>query len=216
MCKMAACAVLVLPALALPACGSDRAGNQCRNTADQGAAGDAMSHDMGPYFHAEMEMKERLLGAVGTDAGDNWVRKMIEHQRGGVELSKIILRLNPSGRFATMAQRSIDIQAREIADLQQLVANGKPDEQGAFRYQLSVAKMHDAMMAIECADLSETWMRKMVEHHRGAVAMSDVLLHGQDSSAVIRRKAEGMKRDQQKEVRMLERILRGGPMEMPQ
>lgn len=169
-----------------------------------------MSHEMAPFFHAEMLMKERMMNAVGIDAGDNWVRKMIEHHRGAVAMSMIFLQQNPSGDLAEMAQATVDKQTKEIADLEKLVQNGPPD------HQPSMATMHEAMMEVQGADVSEAFMRKMLEHHRGAVAMSDVLLLRGNVSSEIRRKAEKTKSDQQKENRLLERMLRGEPMEVPE
>lgn len=203
--------IVLLPLLiALAACGSDEAANQGTN------ATDTMSHEMGPFFQAEMLMKEKMMNAVGIDAGDNWVRKMIEHHRGAVAMSMIFLQKNPSGDLAEMAQATVDKQTKEIADLEKLVQNGQPDHQSDSLYYSAMAEMHDAMMAAQGANVSQTFMRKMLEHHRGAVAMSDVLLQRENVSSEIRRKAEETKRDQQKESLLLERMLRGEPMEVPE
>ena len=156
------------------------------------------------------------MNAVGIDASDNWVRKMIEHHRGAVAMSMIFLQQNPSGNFAAMAQATIDKQTKEIADLEKLVQNGQPDHQSDSLYYPAMAEMHDAVMAAQSANVSQTFMRKMLEHHRGAVAMSDVLLLRENVSSEIRRKAEKTKSDQQKESLLLERMLRGEPMEVPE
>lgn len=209
--------IVLLPLLiALAACGSDEAENQSTNAADKTAATDSMSHEMGAFFQAEMLMKENMMNAVGIDASDNWVRKMIEHHRGAVAMAMIFLQQNPSGNLAAMAQATIDKQTKEIADLEKLVQNGQPDHQSDSLYYSAMAEMHDAMMAAQGANVSQTFMRKMLEHHRGAVAMSDVLLQRENVSSEIRRKAEKTKSDQQKENQLFERMLRGEPMEVPE
>lgn len=206
---------LLLPLLvSLAACGSDQAANETPNVAGQAA--DTMSHEMGPFFQAEMLMKERMMNAVGTDTGDNWVRKMIEHHRGAVAISVIFLRQKPSGDVAAIAQSAVDKQTKEIADLGKLVQNGQPDHQSASLYQPAMVKMHDALMEVQDTNVSETFMRKMLEHHRGAVAMSDVLLQQGDVSSEIRRKAQKTKSDQQKEIQALKGMLRTGPREVPE
>lgn len=203
---------LLLPLLvALAACGSDQAANQSLDAAGQTAATDTISHDLGPFFYAEMLMKERMADAVGIDAGDNWVRKMLEHHRGAVAMAKIFLRQNPSGHLAAIAQSIVDKQTKEIADLEKLVQNGQPDHDSAILYQPAMAKMHDSMMEVQGTNVSETFMRKMREHHRGAVAMSDVLLLRRNVSSEIRRKAQKTKSDQQKEIQLLKRMLRAAP-----
>lgn len=43
-------------------------------------------------------------------------------------------------------------------------------------YAASEAEMHERMMTAKAADPSESWTRKMIEHHRGAITMSEALL----------------------------------------
>src|SRR3546814_15689057 len=55
-----------------------------------------MNHSMpataaNPYGPAEMKMHQKMMGAVGPNASETWVRKMIEHHRGGVETSRIAI-----------------------------------------------------------------------------------------------------------------------------
>lgn len=69
------------------------------------------------------------------------------------------------------------------------------------------AQMHQAMMAAAGADPSETWIRKMIEHHRGAVAMSDIVL-AQNPTPEVRAEAEKTRTDQLKEISRLEAMLR--------
>src|SRR3546814_17531614 len=68
--------------------------------------------------------------------------------------------------------------------------------------------MHQRMMAATGANPSETWMRKMIAHHRGGVAMSNVLFDlGGDPQ--ILEKARMTARDQAREAAELERMLQG-------
>lgn len=69
------------------------------------------------------------------------------------------------------------------------------------------AQMHEQMMAAAGADPSETWIRKMIEHHRGAVAMSDVVL-AQNPTPEVRAEAEKTRTNQLKEISRLEAMLR--------
>jgi len=58
-----------------------------------------------PYPPAEMKMHEKMMGAIGSDASETWVRKMIEHHRGGVEMSQIVLRGTRDARSARWRRR---------------------------------------------------------------------------------------------------------------
>jgi uncharacterized protein (DUF305 family) len=71
-----------------------------------------------PYPPAEMKMHETMMGALGSDATETWVRKMIEHHRGGVEMSQIVLRETRDAKVRAMAEKTVAAQRREIAELE--------------------------------------------------------------------------------------------------
>jgi uncharacterized protein (DUF305 family) len=71
-----------------------------------------------PYPPSEIRMHERMMGAIGRDATETWVRKMVEHHRGGIEMSQIVLRNTRDSKVRQMATKTISDQQREIANLQ--------------------------------------------------------------------------------------------------
>lgn len=71
-----------------------------------------------PYGAAEMKMHERMMAAMGSDATETWVRKMIEHHRGGIETSQIVLRETRDAKVRQMATKTITDQNREIGELE--------------------------------------------------------------------------------------------------
>lgn len=164
-----------------------------------------------PFAQSEMTMDQAMMAAVGVNAADSWVRKMIEHHRGAVEMSRIVLAENPTAEVAKMAQMTIDMQGKEITDLEKLVATGNPDPASAELYRPAAMQMHRAMMAATGANISETYLRKMLAHHQGAVAMSDVAL-ANGATGAVRAQIEKTKATQQKEVAMVEAMLRGDPV----
>src|SRR3546814_2536519 len=90
-----------------------------------------MNHSMpataaNPYGPAEMNMHQKMMGAVGPNASETWVRKMIEHHRGGVETSRIAIARATDPMVKQMAQKTAAMQERGIAQLQGwLRRNGK-------------------------------------------------------------------------------------------
>ncbi|WP_257538413.1 DUF305 domain-containing protein [Sphingobium sp. CFD-1] len=79
-----------------------------------------------PFPHVEMKMHMAMMHAIGADATETYVRKMIEHHRGAVEMSRLILAGKPEGAVNRMATQSITDQNREIDALQAwLRQNGK-------------------------------------------------------------------------------------------
>lgn len=204
-------ALFCLSALALvstlSACGGRE---EAANNVMAGNDLNAMMPDSGPFADVEMRMNDAMMTAVGTNAGDSWVRKMIEHHKGAVEMSRLVLTMNPGDHVAQMANSTIENQTKEIADLEKLVAQGTPDPASAALYRPSMEQMHNAMMAVTGADLSETFHRKMLEHHKGAVALSDVAL-ANGVTGTVRAQVEKTKADQQKEIGMIEAMLSGEP-----
>jgi uncharacterized protein (DUF305 family) len=190
---------------ALSACGSrEEAENNV--VAENGT--NAMMADSGPFADAEMKMDQAMTAATGVNATDSWVRKMIEHHKGAIEMSRILLAQNVTGHVADMAQQTIDKQTAEVAALEKLIATGNPDPASAALYQPAQMEMHSSMMAAQGSDLSDSWVRKMLEHHKGAIAMSDIAL-ANGATGAVRVQIEKTKADQQKDIEHIEGMLSG-------
>jgi uncharacterized protein (DUF305 family) len=78
-----------------------------------------------PYGAAEMAMHQRMMSATGKDASETWVRKMIEHHRGAIEMSDTLIKQGGDPAIVEKARKAADMQRKEIAELQQLI---EPDQ----------------------------------------------------------------------------------------
>lgn len=166
----------------------------------------------GPFAQSEQRMNEAMMAAVGIDAGDTWAKKMIVHHQGAIDMSQIVLQQNARADVAEMARMTVEKQGKEITDIQKLVKQGAPDQASAELYRPAIMDMHQKMQAASGGDISETFLRKMLAHHRGAVAMSDVALQNGVSGA-LRQQVQKTRDDQQKEIAMVEAMLRGETMQ---
>lgn len=193
-------------ALLIAACGTNEEAAQ--NEATGNDMNSMMADASNPFAQSEMQMNDRIMAAVGVNASDTWVRKMIEHHRGAVEMSRQVLTLSPPANVAEMAQMTIDKQGKEITALEKLVASGTPNPASSEPYRTASTQMHDAMMAAKGADVPETYLRKMLEHHKGAVALSDVAL-ANGATGAVRAQVEKTRAAQLKEIAHLEAMLRG-------
>ena len=212
--KMTTFTALLMATAALAACGSQADNQVVANEPAMDAnmaAGNSMQMS-GPFAEAEMRMDEQMMAAVGSDVGQNWLKKMIVHHQGAIDMSRIVLDQNPTADVAKMARETIAKQGKEIEDLQKLVQEGAPDQRSAELYRPAMMDMHQKMMAASGADISQTYMRKMLEHHKGAVAMSDVAL-ANGVTGTLRSQIQKTRADQQKEIAMVEAMLRGEPMQ---
>ena len=160
-----------------------------------------------PFTQSEMAMNERMMAASGATPADSWARKMIEHHRGAVAMSEIVLEQQPTPQVREMAQKTIDMQRKEIEELQKMTGQEAPaGGQSAELFRPAMMKMHERMMAATGANPSEMWTRKMIEHHQGGVEMSDAVIT-QNPPEQVRAKAQKTKSDQQKEIAELQRML---------
>lgn len=170
-----------------------------------------MSDPNNPFAAAEMAMNEKMMTAIGADVSDTWVKQMIEHHRGAIAMSEVVLAQSPTTDVLAMARSWIAKQGKEIQDLARLSGKSPADPASLEPFRQANLSMHQAMMAAKGADVSETYLRKMLEHHRGAVALSDVAL-ANGATGPVRSAALKVKTDQAKEIAMIEAMLAGEPM----
>ncbi len=200
-------------ALALVGCGpGETANNAVANTDARAEPGmTSMMTDAGnPFAESEMAMQQGMMSAVGTDVSDSWAKMMIEHHKGAITMSEVVLKLSPPAAVRKMAEDVIAKQGKEVEELTKLLRVGAaPNPKSTAPFRAAMMQMHEAMSAASDSDVADTYLRKMLEHHRGAVAMSDIVLT-QTKDAKIRSLAESIRTDQAKEVTMVEAMLRGG------
>ncbi|QBM77735.1 DUF305 domain-containing protein [Sphingomonas sp. AAP5] len=71
-----------------------------------------------PYAQSEMDMHQKMMAAKQGDAAEMWTRKMIEHHRGAVAMSRVAVRDAKDPEIKQIAQMTITKQEKDIAELQ--------------------------------------------------------------------------------------------------
>lgn len=124
-------------------------------------------------------------------------------------MSDILLSLGGDPQVLEKARMTADMQRREIAELETLLGSGSQAAAGGTNpYAEAVAEMHQQMMAAGGGNPSELWLSKMIAHHRGGVAMSNVLFElGGDPQILEEARMTAQKQEQ--EAQELERMLSG-------
>jgi uncharacterized protein (DUF305 family) len=128
-------------------------------------------------------------------------------------MSQLLIDQGGDPQMVQMARQTVEKQQREIAELERVVqsgirsGSGEPNPFGPVEQQ-----MHQSMMAANGANLSETWARKMIVHHQGAVDMSELLLRQGDGDETVLAMARRTAADQRREIAHLEAMLRGESM----
>ena len=114
----AALAVIATPALA------QQGGMQGMQGMDHGQMAGMNHDDMAkmmagnPYAQSEMDMHQKMMAAKEGDAAEMWTRKMIDHHRGAVSMSRVAIRDAKDADVKQMAQMTITKQEKDIAELQ--------------------------------------------------------------------------------------------------
>lgn len=150
-----------------------------------------------------------MASAIGSDVSDTWVRKMIEHHKGAIDMTDAIVSDGGDPRVVNMARRMAAKQQQEVEEMQRLVRKDTgPDPASAQPFAASEKQMHDAMMAAGGSRASQDFLRRMIPHHQGAIAMSEVVLaegHHKPVTAIARR----IIADQSKEIAEMKALLGG-------
>lgn len=107
-------------ALLIAACGTNEeaAPNELAAANDMNTV---MADPSNPFAEAEAQMHQRMMAAVGADPSETWIRKMIEHHRGAVAMSDIVLAQNPTPEVRAEAEKARTDQLREISKLQAML-----------------------------------------------------------------------------------------------
>ncbi|HEX8124554.1 MAG TPA: DUF305 domain-containing protein [Allosphingosinicella sp.] len=191
--------------MSLSACGQPAPKQDQGNGA---AAHDSSAHGGRASAHSAPDMHSAMASAVGADVSDTWLRKMIAHHEGAIAMTGPVVAGSDDPRIVAIARRMATVQGREIEEMRRLVRkDAAPDPESARPYAAGEKQMQEAMSAAHGADSSQTFLRQMIAHHRGAIAMSRVVLaQGRDerAAAIARR----IVADQGKEIAEIEAILK--------
>ena len=85
-----------------------------------------MNDPANPYGATEMDMHKKMMMAKAGLPSELWTRKMIEHHRGAIAMSRVALEKATDKQTRAMAQMTITAQTRDIAKMQAwLKSHGK-------------------------------------------------------------------------------------------
>lgn len=71
-----------------------------------------------PFHDAHKRMSENIMSAEGDTVDESFVRQMIEHHRGAIDMAQILLREGSDSELKQMVEKSVAQQQKEIGELQ--------------------------------------------------------------------------------------------------
>lgn len=145
-----------------------------------------LSEDSKTYLCCFYQILDEMIQSMTTagltqSISHNFIVQMIPHRRAAIQMSQNILRFHPSQPVQRFAQRVIDQQTREIAQMEAALpagsqlANPTADLRLCQRrmdliYREMYAKMGSAP---ENNARAAVFLQQIIPHHQGAVRMAE-------------------------------------------
>ena len=96
--------------------------------------------------------------------------------------------------------------AAEAPSAPEADASSEPMAMAQTPFSAAETEMHEAMRAATGANAGESWARKMIPHHQGAIDMAKVVLqYGEDPE--VKKLAEDVVKAQESEIAMMQKWL---------
>lgn len=70
------------------------------------------------YMTSMQDMHQKMMAAEDADPDRAFALKMIQHHQGGIEMARIVQQHGDDAEIKKMAQKTADMQRKEIAELQ--------------------------------------------------------------------------------------------------
>jgi len=182
----------------------------------------AMNHtpttDAGGMAAAMNGMMEKMHGMKMTgDPDRDFAEMMIVHHQGAIDMAKAELASGKDTAIRSMASGIVAAQDGEIAEMRRIVSSlpEPPANPAVDPATDPLMKSMNGMMdaghnAQPTGDVDKDFVRMMIPHHEGAVAMAKVQMQ-QGRNAELKRMAQKMIGDQTREIGQLKSWLVAHP-----
>ncbi|MCM6777096.1 DUF305 domain-containing protein [Nocardia sp. CDC159] len=115
-----------------------------------------------------------------NDADVSFLQMMYPHHAQAVDMAKLVPTRSRDQRLIALAANVEQAQSPEMREIEDLLRGfGKPAPTATMGHDMSGMMSHDQMTALANAsgpEFDRMWLRMMIDHHRGAVEMSNTEL----------------------------------------
>jgi len=186
--------------------------NMPRTGMDQpNAAAAAETESTVAYKKAMDGMMQNMKMAHSGDADVDFVKGMIPHHKGAIDMAKVELQFGKDPEILKLAEEIVKAQESEIATLNGWLAKNtasadEPDPASAKAYEAAMSTMMSGVTMTYTGDADVDLVKSMIPHHQGAIDMAKVVLqYGKDPE--IKTLAEGIVTAQESEIAFMKEWL---------
>lgn len=81
------------------------------------------------FSSVEKKMHHEMMEAKGDTTAETWIKKMIAHHQGAIDMSRVLLDNSDHGPTRAMAQKTIDEQQKDINELADMLVQHQAELQ---------------------------------------------------------------------------------------
>lgn len=82
-----------------------------------------------PFSSSEKKMHHEMTEAKGDTTAETWIKKMIAHHQGAIDMSRVLLESSDHGPTRAMAEETIEKQEKEINKLADMLVRHQSEFQ---------------------------------------------------------------------------------------
>lgn len=166
---------------------------------------------MNPVIATMDKMMHQMHGDKPSGNNDkDFAAMMLEHHKGAVEMSKVIIEKGNDAALISFAQKVIDDQNKEMDFMQDFMSNAsRSKSKNSVEFQNALKNSMATIMnknATIYNDIDNDFATQMIPHHQSAVDMAKVYLqYGEEKR--LTELCQNIVRSQEKEINWLKQWL---------
>ncbi len=163
------------------------------------------------YKKAMDAMMQNMKMSYTGDADVDFVKSMIPHHQGAIDMAKVDLQYGKDPEITQLAGEIVKAQESEIATMNAWLEKrgasaGETDPASTKAYETAMDGMMKNMHVTLTGDPDVDLVKSMMPHHQGAIDMAKVVLqYGKD--AEVKTLAEGIIKAQESEIEFMKEWL---------
>ena len=177
--------------------------NSANNTQSQNnTANTAGSMSMMDMMNKNMQDMKAVQSTGNPD--NDFAALMKVHHMGALEMAQAEIANGTNAELKAMAQKMVDEQQREIAELNTFLSGHEAHGGGDAFYKEAMAQMNSMKMDMDhSGSFDKQYAQMMIPHHQGAIDMSRAYLKSGAHEEKLKTMANKLIKDQQAEIQQL-------------